>query len=51
MFDVDAVMRRAGVDASAVRGISAAELRASGGDRIGRTPRQGWRSTTSIAIS
>ena len=34
LFDVDAVMRRAGVDASAVRGISAAELRASGGDRI-----------------
>ena len=33
-FDVDAVMRRAGVDGSTVRGISAAELRASGGDRI-----------------
>lgn len=33
-FDVDAVMRRAGVDGSHVRGISAAELRASGGDRI-----------------
>ena len=50
-FDVDAVMRRAGVDGSHVRGISAAELRASGGDRSGRAPPLGWRLMTSIATS
>ena len=33
-FDVDAVMRRAGVDGSVVKGVSAAQLRSGGGDRI-----------------
>ena len=51
MFDVDAVMRSAGVDASAVRGISAAELRASGGDRIRENATTGLAFGGSIAIS
>ena len=33
-LSMDAVMRRAGVDGSVVKGVSAAQLRSGGGDRI-----------------